>query len=286
MYMENIITFKQLTTKYMAWCEKHRSVRTTEWYQGHLTNFLAHLGPDADMPAMSMKPFHLVEWTDSKPTWGNSYKGSGIVAVKRAFNWGEEMGLIDNNPVKKTKKPTPVRREIYMTPEDFEEILADLGEDDPFKDIFQFGWYSGARPQESRAIEPRHVDLENERIVFPVLESKGKRSKRVIYLQGVALEIVQRLMAEGRPGKIFLNSRGTPWTKYALCNRFFRISVKRGKRLFPYAQRHGFGTRKLIQGHDHLTVAALMGHTDGSMLAKIYSHLDKDTEHLKRALAD
>lgn len=53
-----------------------------------------------------------------------------------------------------------------------------------------------------------------------------------------------------------------------------------------YDARHGFATRKLIQGHDHLTVAAIMGHRDGSMLAKVYSHVDKDTEHLKRALAD
>ena len=56
--------------------------------------------------------------------------------------------------------------------------------------------------------------------------------------------------------------------------------------MFAYALRHGFGTRKLIQGHDHLTIAALMGHTDGSMLAKIYSHLDQNDAHLKRALAD
>jgi hypothetical protein len=29
-----------------------------------------------------------------------------------------------------------------------------------------------------------------------------------------------------------------------------------------------------------------MGHRDGSMLAKVYAHLDRDDAHLKRALAD
>ncbi len=53
-----------------------------------------------------------------------------------------------------------------------------------------------------------------------------------------------------------------------------------------YAARHGFATRKLIQGHGHLTIAALMGHADGSMIAKVYSHIDKDDAHLKRALID
>jgi len=137
-----------------------------------------------------------------------------------------------------------------------------------------------------RHIEPRHVELENERIVFPAEESKGKRRKRVIYMQGVALEIIQRLMAEGREGKLFLNRRGTAWTKFAISNRFHRISQKTGKRMFAYAARHGWATRKLIQGHDHLTLATLLGHTDGSMLARVYSHIENDTAHLKRALLD
>ena len=38
--------------------------------------------------------------------------------------------------------------------------------------------------------------------------------------------------------------------------------------------------------HDHLTVAELMGHRDGTMLAKVYGHLDRNVDHLKKALAD
>jgi hypothetical protein len=29
-----------------------------------------------------------------------------------------------------------------------------------------------------------------------------------------------------------------------------------------------------------------MGHSDGSMVAQVYSHIDKDDAHLKRALID
>lgn len=93
-------------------------------------------------------------------------------------------------------------------------------------------------------------------------------------------------MAEGREGKLFLNSRGQPWTKYAVCNRFYRISQRMGKRLFCYAARHGWATRKLKQGHGHLVLTALMGHSDGSMISKIYSHVEKDDAYLKKALED
>jgi integrase len=37
--------------------------------------------------------------------------------------------------------------------------------------------------------------------------------------------------------------------------------------------------------YDHLTIAELMGHRDGTMLAKVYAHLDRKA-HLKNALED
>jgi integrase/recombinase XerC len=284
--MENDLSVHTLITKYLNWCGKHRSPRTLEWYTGHLDNFLAHLGEAKDGPATNLKPYNVIEWIDAQTGWGDNYSRGAIVAVQRAYNWAEELGYIESTPLKKIKKPPAKRRETFMTPEDFEQILGHLKASDPFRDLFLFVWHTGCRPQEARHIEPRHVQLEHERIVFPAEESKGKRSKRIIYLQGVSLEIIQRLIAEDRAGKLFLNNRGTPWTKFAICNRFHRLSQKTGKRMFCYAARHGFGTRKLIQGHDHLTVAAIMGHTDGSMLAKVYSHVDKDVAHMKRALVD
>lgn len=279
------ITVHALVTKYLTWCEKHRAPRSLEWYSGYLRDFLNHPGI-ADLDAMAIKPFRVSEWVDSKPTWGSTYSRGAIVAVQRVWNWAVEQGHLESTPLARMKKPSAKRREIYMKPDDFQQILALLSESDPFRDLFLFIWHSGCRPQEARAIEPRHVELDKERIVFPAEESKGKRSKRIIYLQGVLLEIIHRLMAENRTGKLFLNKRGTAWTKYAVCNRFLRISKVIGKKMFAYAARHGFGTRKLIQGHDHLTVAAIMGHSDGSMLAKIYSHISDDEAHLKRALAD
>ena len=77
-----------------------------------------------------------------------------------------------------------------------------------------------------------------------------------------------------------------PWSKFAVCNRFCRLSQRTGKRMFAYAARHGFATRKLIQGKGALTISPLMGHADGSMLARVCGHLDKNVDFLKRALED
>lgn len=285
--MDNALTFNSLASKYLAWCSNHRSPRSLEWYKGHIDNFLKFLGDNSSIPATELKPYHVIEWTDNRPTWGSTYKRGAIVAIQRSYNWAVEMGYLTSSPLTKIKKPQAKRRETYMTKEDFDEILSRLSPNDPFGDLLQFVWHTGCRPQEVRHIEARHVDLVHERIVFPAEESKGKRDKRVIYLHGASLEIIKRLWTdETSGGKLFKNNRGTAWTKYAICNRFHRLSKVIGRKVFCYAARHGFGTRKLIQGHDGIVVAALMGHKDGSMLAKIYSHVEKDEAFLKRALVD
>lgn len=278
--------FNELTLKYLDWCKKHRSPRSHEWYENYLQMFMAYPGV-ADLEVMAMKPYHVQEWIDShEDRWGNNYRGGAAVAVKRVYHWAEEMGYVDNSPIKKLKKPPSQRRKIYMKNEDYEAVLALVAATDPFRDLLIFVWVTGCRPQEVRHIERRHVFLERKRIVFPAEESKGKRTERVIRLSPIALEIVERLMGKVQDGKLFRNTDGEAWTKYAICNRFHRYSQKLGKRMFCYAARHGFGTRKLIQGHDPITVAGLMGHTDGSMLARVYSHVDEDDDHMNKALVD
>ena len=140
-----------LITKYLAWCGKHRSPRTLEWYTGHLDNFLDHLGDAKDSPAAELKPYHVIEWIDAQTGWGDNYSRGAIVAVQRAYNWAEEMGYIAATPLRKIKKPPAKRRETYMTPEDFQAILGLLAEGDPFRDFFMFVWMTGCRPQEAQA---------------------------------------------------------------------------------------------------------------------------------------
>lgn len=283
---EPSLTFVELSNKFLAWCKSHQSPRTHEWYANYLNMFTAYPGI-VDIEMMDLKPYHVQEWIDSHgEKWGNNYRGGAAVAVKRVYNWAEEQGYVDNSPIKKLKKPPATRRKIYMKNEDYEAVLRLVAPDDSFRDLLIFVWVTGCRPQEVRHIERRHVFLDRKRIVFPAEESKGKRTERIIRMSPVALEIVERLMAVVQEGKLFRNTNGDPWTKFAICARFDTYSKKIGKRMFCYAARHGFGTRKLIQGHDPITVAGLMGHTDGSMLAKVYSHVDEDDEHMSKALMD
>ena len=51
-----------------------------------------------------------------------------------------------------------------------------------------------------------------------------------------------------------------------------------------YALRHSWATHALERGVNALTVAVLMGHSDPSMLAKVYQHLSLNPEHLRSQL--
>lgn len=142
---------------------------------------------------------------------------------------------------------------------------------------------TGCRPQEARHVEPRHLNATLRRFEIPPGEAKGRKRTRVIRLSEQAWAIVQARVP-GCRAKVFENQDGNPWTVHSVNCRFQRLRRRAGLRHFAYALRHGFATRKLVEGHDHLTVAELLGHANGQMLATVYQHLNQHDDHLRKAL--
>ena len=96
-----------------------------------------------------------------------------------------------------------------VSPGEFERSLA-LARDAEFRDVLITVWETGCRPQELMKVEVRHVDLANNRWVFKVRESKGKRRVRTVYLTEKAAEITRRLVSKYPSGKLFRNQDGSP----------------------------------------------------------------------------
>jgi hypothetical protein len=94
------LTVAEIFEKYLDWCMKHRSARSYEWYQKHIQLFLDYLPMSAAMPAASLRPFHIVEHLDKRPTWGPNQRRGAIVAITRPFNWAAKLGYIDISPVR------------------------------------------------------------------------------------------------------------------------------------------------------------------------------------------
>jgi len=259
------------------WIKANRAETTADRVKPVLTSFKHFIGPK--LKVRKLKPFHVTQWIAEKYSHVNdTTKNSLITNIKSAFGWAVDEGHIETNPIERMKKPTPAVRQEFVLALEWPQILA-AATDEPFRHFLTVMLDSGARVQEMFKMEARHLD-EN-RIIFPVAESKGKRRNRVIFLPEASAAIVSELAAKYPAGKLFRNSRGRAWNRNSIRLRFRRLKrILKMPKLTATTMRHSFAHNRLVSGQDSLVVSKLMGHVDGRMLATRYGHLDQNSEYM------
>lgn len=267
---------------FLDWCKTHRKPRTFEFYRDHLQAFVTHLGESYRKDAGDLRPFDVIRWADSQAGWGACRKRGAITAVQRAYNWAVGVGLLLRSPITKVEKPAAVRREQTVSVQAYKAMLAKVRP--PIRDLLTLAWETGARPQELFRLEARHYHPDRGRLELPPAEAKGGKRWRAIYLTPAATAIVVRLVSAHPSGVLLRNCDGVAWNKHSVNCVFRRLRSVAGAKHALYDFRHSFAQRKLEEGHDHLTVAELLGHKDGRMLSTTYSHMNKADCHLRRAL--
>lgn len=262
---------------FLEWLSKNRSPKTYEWYQTRLGYFLAD---NPEFLVDTIKPIHVQTWLDTK-TWSSGHKRGCVTALKGAFNWAVRMEMLEKNPIRGLEKPEAGRREEFLTKAEFDTVLSYF-KDQEFRDVLQFMWFTGARPQELVKIEARHV--REGHIVFPRKEAKGKKRERIVFLVPEAQEIVDRRAKRYPSGPIFLNKRGRAWKPGNFANRFQRLEKKLGVQHCMYKIRHGFAHHALTEAKlPPEVVASLMGHTDTRQLMQTYGHMIQNAEFMRDA---
>ncbi|MCR9120306.1 MAG: tyrosine-type recombinase/integrase, partial [bacterium] len=261
------------------WLREHRSKGTYDKAVHYLSLFAKSVG--TSFRVSTLDGAKVSNWLDQFPDWSPSTGNDAVSIIQRAFNWAMRKGHIDRSPVQYVPdKPAKTRRETVFSPEQWNEIRS-LIRDQELGDFVDFMWETGCRPLEARTMEARHIDLKNEMVVFPPSESKGETRERVIFLSDAAKAICIRLMKRFPEGPIMRNTKGRPWTKDSINNRFQRIQKKVDFPVCAYGIRHSYATEGLKSGMDSLTVAQLMGHQDTSMISRTYSHLARNPAYLR-----
>jgi integrase len=270
------LTVAWLCDQFLDYAKLHRADGTYHWYKFYLDEFFAAVGPKLLVDQLT--PRRVNDWIQSRfGRHSDTVQHHAARCVVRAMNWAVKERLIDRSPLIGLVKPSPTNRETAITPAQFKTCLEHAK--GPFRDVLLMLWHTGCRPQELRLIEARWVD--GNKIVLPALKSKGKKRRRVIYLNPTAAGIVQRLSAANPTGPIFRNQLGNPWTKDAINCGFVRLRSKTGiDGLCAYALRHGFATEALKSGVDTTTVGVLMGHSNPAMVARVYQHLAQDDDYM------
>lgn len=265
---------------FLTWTYENRAKRTADRYKDFVQDFVCEYGLS---PICDLTTAHVTAWLSQKTTWGPTTKHNAITALQRGFNWAVRNRGLRYNPIKGMEKPKANTRTTVVTPDEFEDLIGHFPEGDPFRDLLIVSYDSGARPQEVKQLEARHLQLDKKRAVIPAEEAK-KGIQRAFYFPTVrSLEIVTRLAQDHPTGPIFLNTKGNPWTGFAVKCRFENLEDKIGRRLHQYALRHSRITDWLLSGVDSHTVAKLAGHQNTAMLDKTYSHVADDYKYMLNA---
>lgn len=218
---------------FLAWCHENRGALTTSRYQDFIQDFVAASPEEGglkygELPAGRLTSRHVSDWLGRRPSWGPTTRKNAITALQAGFNWAVQNRGLDRNPIRGMKKPQAKRRSDVVSPAEFEEMLALVG-DGCFRDLLVVSYDSGARPIEIKELERRHFQPDKHRAVIPAEEAKGRKQPRTIYFAtDRSLDIVRRLCAERPEGAVFRNARGNKWTGDAVKCRFEDLQTEFG----------------------------------------------------------
>ncbi len=275
------ITVPELIKLFLEDLSQTKSQNTWQWYDLFLTHLA--LGVEGVMAAELVRVSDINRIIASHKDWKLNTKHNFARACKRLFRWAEIEGHIQKDPIQHLVKPPTEARTDYITAEQMAKI-EELVPQSAFKMLLQLAWDTGMRPQELTRIESRHYNKEFRCIVFPREEAKGKRQPRTIYLgTDRAVQIVEQLCEENPSGPIFINTKGSPYCKNSLICALKRMATKTGIKTHLGAFRKGYCTEALQNGVDPITLSKLMGHTDLTMVNRVYAQIQQNKEFMLSA---
>jgi len=173
---------------------------------------------------------------------------------------------------KRFPKQSPTRDINFLTLEELDRLYIETKRT-PNRLLYPFIKFlsnSGLRRWE--AYDLKWSDLDVASGFIHIRKSKAGRS-RTIPLEAAAWEAIQHL--RGRGDFIFLTEKGKRLypDSYLRPLQSAARRAKLGKRVDLHTLRHSFGSNKIRMGWGLKKVSVILGHSDISITAKIYSHL-------------
>lgn len=259
-----------------------------------LSDCAEHVGPQSLARELSAVKLHSWLKKDRKRgkreyVWSIARQRDAAQFVKRAYKWAHIRGWLPPSDILDLSLETPAPRDVLIPRSVHVELIEStrggLDRGKPFGLVLIALWHSGARPIQIRELEARHIS-EHGDWVFSKHKTSGKTGKALIVRTSPCLQTLTRILKHFRPiGPLFLSPIGLPWTKDGIARRFRRMreELKLDPAITVYAYRHTYATDALVGGADLATVAALLGHADAQMVSRVYGHLAKCDDPMRRA---
>lgn len=250
------------------------------------------------MEAADFIPLHIDEWLRAHKTWKGSRR-TRIQAVKRAFSYAKQSGLIPENRISKYPVPRARSRATYITPE--QEAILVKTPNEAMSMALKVCIRTGARYfSEYAHLTKHHVKDLGERMewVFQPPESKNRKLRVFRITDPDIIEITRRQVAKYPEGPVFRALNGEPWQANNFRRRF-RELVKRVEKkmekegtpidfdpdLCMYSTRHTYAKR-MLQGYwtGKPVPVEILAQLMGNSVQVCRDHYLKWTESMNEAL--
>lgn len=271
--------FADLADAFLDDLKARKKPTTYDGYRQRLRRALGILG--IELRVVDIRKHHLAAIERELPELSPTTVRDTIAAVQSVFGWAVRCDLLDTNPLDGYEKPAARMRSRVLDPGEFRALLQHS--DPSFRRALVALAMTGCRPVEVRTLIWDWVDLENGFWILPdhkTITRQRQPRPRVIPLPNPIWKLCNKLARSPHASSdhVFLNARGTPYTKDCFCRKMSRvrkragITTKAGERLVLYSLRHTFGTDTSGTITD-IELAELMGHTE-TRTTRRYVHLN------------
>lgn len=286
-YRPTGITVSQWAQK---WLETYKAPKVTkktlEDYQTILNKIYLSI------PVDQVKPIHLQTILNGMEGQSDSLIHKFCVLTKAMFRDAMANGLTTTNPAERLQKPKGVTHQRRAITNEERALIEKVMPNSNAGAFVALMLYAGLRPSEAGCVVGADVDASRRRL--HVRGTKTASADRYVPITDKLLPYISRL---GKNEYAVLDSSGNPTTKDSrrnLWQRFRReLNLEAGARvgrrcahsphdlpledliapdLVPYCLRHTFCTDLEAAGVPINIARDLMGHSDISVTAKIYTH--------------
>lgn len=228
-----------------------------------------------DMPLSMVKSIHLQKILNNQKEFSQRHINEVHQIINLIFNKAYENGLIIDNPIRGLVRPkgyTHIRRSL--TKEEEEKMLPLLQEEKYI--LFALMYYAGLRPSEARNIKPTDIiDVDGERMFY----IRGTKTDNAMRFIPISAQLVDTLKKASENEYLAVNQYGKKFSESATRDRWRMLKKESGidsEDLVPYCLRHSFCTNLQKNGVPLKVAQTLMGHSDISLTANIYTHVDTE----------
>lgn len=301
------------------WLETYKmSTVSAATYQSYLSVFRCHILPYiGHMQLSQVKAIHVQQMLNRLSTGSQKMISRVYQLTWSMFDAAEANGLLIENPAARIRKPTGTKKSRRAITDAEREATLRVLPGHPAEMLIKLSLYCGLRPGESIALQWRNIDLKNKVLhveqaakrtgeIGPPKTSAGIRDipipdgfaedlKRYKKISRWRTDPYDFVVLNSRGGRMTYNSIRKCWLKFKNdMNIAMGCDQKNGHALPPfrvaddlvlYCFRHTFCTDLQDAGVPITVAKELMGHSDISVTAKIYTHgTDRSFEAARKSM--